>query len=255
MEINWFTVIAQIVNFLILVYLLKRFLYKPVLKAIDERERKIASQIEDAAKNKSEAKKEQDLFRQKNEDFNKERAAKLNEAYEEVDSEKQRMFEEVRKESTALRTKYEDSLKEEEKELKDKIKRKTKNAVFAIAGKTLSDLANTNLEEQVINVFIEKITNLDKVEIAKFKESLNNNKKPITIKSAFEFSESSKQELGKAIESITERKNDFEYRLEPELVSGIEIETSSFQMSWNIESYLDSLKMDSITKENENATD
>ena len=255
MEINWFTVIAQIVNFLILVWLLKRFLYKPVLEAIDERERKIASQIEDAATNKSEAKKEQDLFRQKNENFNKERAAKLNEAYEEVDSEKQRMFEEVRKESTALRTKYEDSLKEEEKELKDKIKSRTKDEVFAIAGKTLSDLANANLEEQVIKVFMEKIMDLDKVEKAKLKEALNNNKKSITIKSAFEFSETSKQELEKAIENITERKNDFEYRLEPELVSGIEIETSSFQMSWNIESYLDSLKMDSITKEKENALD
>ena len=255
MEINWFTVIAQIVNFLILVWLLKRFLYKPVLKAIDERERKIASQIEDAATNKSEAKKEQDLFRQKNEEFDKERTLKMNEAYEEVDSEKQRMFEEVRKESTALRAKYEDSLKEEEKEIRNKIKRKTKDEVFAIASKTLSDLANTSLEEQVIKVFIEKLTALDKLEKVKFKDALNNNQKPITIKSAFEFSETSKQELGKAIEGITERKNNFEYRLEPELVSGIEIETSTFQLSWNIDSYLDSLKMDNITKEKENATD
>jgi len=49
MEINWFTVIAQIVNFLILVWLLKRFLYKPVLKAIAEREQKIASRLDAAA--------------------------------------------------------------------------------------------------------------------------------------------------------------------------------------------------------------
>ena len=40
MEINWFTVIAQVINFLILVWLLKRFLYKPVLNAIAEREKK-----------------------------------------------------------------------------------------------------------------------------------------------------------------------------------------------------------------------
>lgn len=40
MLIDWFTVIAELVNFLILVWLLKRFLYEPVLKAIDEREKK-----------------------------------------------------------------------------------------------------------------------------------------------------------------------------------------------------------------------
>jgi F-type H+-transporting ATPase subunit b len=55
MLIDWFTVVAQIINFLILVYLLKRFLYKPILNAIDEREKRIASQLEDAAKQKAEA--------------------------------------------------------------------------------------------------------------------------------------------------------------------------------------------------------
>ena len=65
MQINWFTVIAQIVNFLILVWLLKRFLYKPILKAIDERERKIESQLKDADDRESNAKMEQDEFKKK----------------------------------------------------------------------------------------------------------------------------------------------------------------------------------------------
>ena len=43
MLINWFTVVAQAINFLILVWLLKRFLYKPILHAIDEREKGIAA--------------------------------------------------------------------------------------------------------------------------------------------------------------------------------------------------------------------
>jgi F-type H+-transporting ATPase subunit b len=58
MQINWFTVIAQVINFLLLVWLLKRFLYKPILKAIDEREGKIASQIKDAEEKEKTAKKE-----------------------------------------------------------------------------------------------------------------------------------------------------------------------------------------------------
>src|SRR5665647_1757282 len=73
MQINWFTVIAQIINFLILVWLLKRFLYKPILKAIDEREEKIAAQIKDAEAKDVTAKKEQAEFQKKNETFDKEK--------------------------------------------------------------------------------------------------------------------------------------------------------------------------------------
>jgi F-type H+-transporting ATPase subunit b len=48
MQINWFTVIAQILNFLVLVWLMKRYLYKPILSATDDREKKIAGQLADA---------------------------------------------------------------------------------------------------------------------------------------------------------------------------------------------------------------
>ena len=65
MQISWFTIIAQIVNFIVLVWLLKRFLYKPILKAIDEREKKIATQIKDAEAKDALAKKEQFDFAKK----------------------------------------------------------------------------------------------------------------------------------------------------------------------------------------------
>lgn len=56
MLINWFTVFAQIINFLILIWLLKRFLYGPIIKAMEERERKIASVMEQARKSEEDAK-------------------------------------------------------------------------------------------------------------------------------------------------------------------------------------------------------
>lgn len=256
MEINWFTVIAQIVNFLILVWLLKRFLYKPVLDAIDAREKKITAQLEDAAAKKAEAKKDQELYRQKNETFDKERVSKMNEVHQQIDLEKQRLFEEVRKESTVLRSKFEDSLKQQEEEITDRLKKKTRDAVFEIARKTLSDLADVNLEHQVVTVFIDKIRSLDGAAKTKFMDALKNNEGAVTIKSVFELSYSAKQELEKALEKITENQNDFQYQLELELVSGIKMETASYQLSWTIESYLEALKRESkITTKKENAID
>ena len=71
MIIDWFTVGAQTLNFLVLMWLLKRFLYKPILHAIDEREKRIATELANADKKKAEAQKERDEFRKKNEEFDR----------------------------------------------------------------------------------------------------------------------------------------------------------------------------------------
>ena len=62
MLIDWFTVGAQALNFIILVWLLKRFLYKPILNAVDAREKRIAAELADANAKKAEAQKERDEF-------------------------------------------------------------------------------------------------------------------------------------------------------------------------------------------------
>ena len=55
MLIDWFTVGAQALNFIVLVWLMKRFLYRPVLDAIAAREQRIAQQLAEAATQMAEA--------------------------------------------------------------------------------------------------------------------------------------------------------------------------------------------------------
>src|ERR1700733_859555 len=97
MLIDWFTVAAQVVNFFILVWLMKRFLYKPILHAIDEREKRVATELANADKKKAEAQKEGDEFKRKNKEFDQQRAALLSKATDEAQAERQRLLEEARK--------------------------------------------------------------------------------------------------------------------------------------------------------------
>ncbi|MBU0908993.1 MAG: F0F1 ATP synthase subunit B, partial [Proteobacteria bacterium] len=62
MGIDWFTFCAQIINFLILVWLLKKVLYQPVLNAMAEREAKIAARLNDAAEQAAQAEHEKGKF-------------------------------------------------------------------------------------------------------------------------------------------------------------------------------------------------
>ena len=75
MLFDGFTVAAQTLNFLVLVWLMKRFLYKPILDAIDAREKRIALALADAAAKKTEAQQERDEFQKKNEVFDQARDA------------------------------------------------------------------------------------------------------------------------------------------------------------------------------------
>ena len=162
MLINWFTVVAQAINFLILVWLLKRFLYKPILHAIDEREKGIAAQLAEAEAKKAEAQKERDDFQHKNEAFDQERAALLKKATDEAKAERQRLLDEARKDADALRAKRQDALRNEQRNLSQEIIRWTQKEVFAITRKTLADLAGTSLEERMGDVFVQRVRALDR---------------------------------------------------------------------------------------------
>lgn len=244
MEINWFTVVAQIINFLILVWLLKRFLYQPVLDAIDAREQKISAQLKDAAEQKAEAQKAHELLQHKNQQFEQERSAKMAEVEEQISAEKARLFAQARDESNTLRAKYEAALKQEEQDIIAHLKRKTRDEVFAIAGQALADLADTELEQRLVAVLIHKMQSLDDENKDKLKNALSHKDQVVTIKSVFELPDSAKLALEKAISAISGSAHDIAYQTTPELVSGIEINAKNYQLSWSIESYLDSLKAD-----------
>jgi len=80
MLIDWFTVVAQIINFLILVFLLKHFLYGRIINAIDQREGRITSRLEDAEIQRREAENEAAMFKLKNQDFDSQREEMISNA-------------------------------------------------------------------------------------------------------------------------------------------------------------------------------
>ena len=161
MLIDWFTVGAQAVNFLILVWLMKRFLYKPILNAIAEREKKIATELANADKKKADAQKEEADFKHKNEVFDQERAALLTKATNEAEDERHRLLDEARKAAAALSLKLEQTARTEEQTFHQALRRRAEQEVFAIARKALADLATASLEERMGEVFTRRLREMN----------------------------------------------------------------------------------------------
>ena len=135
-------------------WLLKRFLYKPILHAIDERKKGIAAQLADVEARRPKRKKDRDDLEHKNEAFDQERAALLKKATDDANAERQRLLGEAKKDADALRAKRRDALQSEQRNLNVEITRWTQKEVFAITRKTLADLAATSLEERMGEVLV-----------------------------------------------------------------------------------------------------
>ncbi len=242
MLINWFTVLAQAINFLILVWLLKRFLYKPILNAIDEREKGIATQLAEAEAKVSEAQKERDDFQHKNEAFDRERAALLKKATDEAIAERQRLLGEARKDADALRAKRQDALRDEQRSLSQEIVRRTQKEVFAITRKTLADLANTSLEERMGDVLVRRVRALSGAAKEQLATAFKTSNHTVSVHSAFDMPPAQRTAIESAIKETFAPDAQVQFETAPELVSGIELSTNGQKVAWSIAEYLSTLE-------------
>ena len=242
MLIDWFTVGAQAVNFLVLVWLLKRFLYQPILHAIDERERRIAAELADADAKRAQAQHERETFQHKNEEFDQQRAALFTHALDEAKTERQRLLAEARQAADDLRAKRQDALRQEADQLNQALRRRTQQEVFAIARKTLTDLAGANLEERLVAVFIERLRAMDSEAHAVFAEALKTTPDPVRVRSAFDLSAVQRAAIQAALNDTFAAEVRVQFETGADLVGGIELTTNGQQVGWSIADYLKSLE-------------
>jgi F-type H+-transporting ATPase subunit b len=253
MLIDWFTVAAQVLNFVILVWLMKRFLYKPILHAIDEREKQVAAELSNADKKKAEAKKESDEFKLKNEQLDQHRAALMSKATKDANAERQRLLDEARQAADALSVKRQETLRNEEHNLLQAISNRTEQEVFAIARKALTDLSSTSLEEQMSAVFIKRLRDLDGPAKTGLGEALKTASEPALVRSAFALPEKQRSAIQNALNDTFSAEIHVRFATAPDLISGIELTTNGQKVAWSIADYLATLEkgVDELLKEKE----
>ena len=242
MLIDWFTVGAQALNFIILVWLLKRFLYKPILDAVEAREKRIAAELADADAKKAEAQKERDEFQHKNEQFDQQRAALLSKATDEAKAERQRLIEEARKAADALSAKRQETLRTDAHNLNQAIRRRTQQEVFAIARKALTELATASLEERMGEVFMRRLRTMDGKLREGLAEALKTASEPALVRSAFDLPAEQRAAIQKALNETFSTEVQVRFETAPDLVSGIEFTTNGQKVAWSIADYLASLE-------------
>ncbi len=242
MLIDWYTVAAQALNFLILVWLLKRYLYQPVLDAISAREQRIAVQLADVASKEAAATKEREEFQRKNAEFESQRSALLVTATAEAKAERERQLELARKDADVLRSRLLESLTNERQALSAEIIRRTRDEVLAIARKTLAQLATASLEESMAHVFIDRLRALSAEDRKLLGAAIEAASGTAIVRSAFELPAQQRTAIEQAISEIRGAAVHVRYESVPSLISGVELSAGGRKLAWSIADYLAALE-------------
>jgi len=241
MLIDWFTVAAQALNFIILVALLKHFLYRPILAALDAREQKIAAELADAAHQKTAAIEQRELFQQKNGLFDQQRKALFEQALQAANAERLRLFAEARSAAESFQTSYRATLLNDAQNLNQAISQQTHQAVFAIVRQVLADLASANFEDQLIQMFANRLQALDNTAKASLLAAINS-VDALVVRSAFTLTAEQCTVIQQALESCLATPAAIRFETAPELISGIELVANGWKIAWSIADYIASLE-------------
>ncbi|MCB9638215.1 MAG: F0F1 ATP synthase subunit delta [Myxococcales bacterium] len=241
MNIDWFTVGAQIVNFLILIALLKRFLYQPLLTAMDKREQTIAARWEEAEHTKNEAQSLLEENERQRKELRDTKESSLTKIREEAETQKQHLLQEVRTDIQQRKEQWRKSLEREQEDFLRDLQRRVGQETLAIARRALQDLADTELEQAVARTFLQKLQSLTAEEKQTLSEAIQESDLHITLQSSFPLAEEQKQQIAEELHQLAQAQVQVETQEDPDLLCGILLKAEQYQLSWHLRQYLETL--------------
>lgn len=266
MLINGFTVAAQILNFLILVVLLRWLLYKPIIKVMQQRQALIAERWRAAEQLQLEAARAAATYRQQQEALQQQQAELLAAAQAAADQERQRLLAEVRATIAAQQAAWQAELQQEQAAFLRSLRQQVTHQIVAIARRALTDLANATLEDQIVQVFCDRLRHLDLAQqTAIAPQALAETAQPLRIHSSFALSPARQQQVIDALSShlpLQSQRNgvdatsaalpNVEFVTDPQLLCGIALKLAGQEIVWSLDTYLQTLEQrlaDVLTQE------
>jgi F-type H+-transporting ATPase subunit b len=242
--INWFTVAAQIVNFLILAALLKRFLYGPIVRAMAAREERIASEMAVAVQKRQEAEQKDAAMTQKMQEIQVQRREMIAQAEREVETYKAKLFDQARQDVGHIQQKWAESLNREKDTFFQNLRQRLVQEILAISRRALREMADQDLEQRLFMVLLSRLQQMDPREQQIIRDSIKAAGGELLVTTAFELPQKTREEYAAQMKSHFGQDLALRFATSGELLAGIEIFTSSRKIAWSLGNFLDSLEED-----------
>jgi F-type H+-transporting ATPase subunit b len=238
MLIDWFTVAAQLLNFLVLVWLMKRFLYQPVLAAIAAREQGISAGLADAAARLDAAHKLDAQVAAKNIAFDQQRTTLLAEAVTAAQVQNAALLEQGKTVDAAQRALATAALAEEQERLCAAVTLQARDEVLAGLRQALTDLGDASLEDAMVRSFVRRLTGLDASSRVKLASAAALDPASAAFRTAFALDAHQQEMLTAALAASGIAPQTVHFMCAPHLLCGIELHLAGWSLAWSIDQYV-----------------
>lgn len=240
MLLDWFTIFAQILNFFVLIVLLKLFLYGPIVQAMNERKERIAHETQALRESRAKAETLNIELRRKHDNLENrefEVMAKIH-----ADAEKWRLqaMESARAEINIMRKEWLAALEREKEGIALNLRKKLIYEVSATAARIVHDLSGSDVEQLVLSGFMQRIN----VEA----RDIDCGNSEILIRTGFEHTDLQEQKFKKLLEELFPAQNERIFTTDSKLGLGIELIAGDRKWEWNLNSYVTELENKILTE-------
>lgn len=234
MEFDWTTFILEIANFLILVWILKRFLYHPVLDVITRRRAQIEQSLNEARETQAQSTALKAQYENRLADWEREKAAVQTRLSEEIAAERQRLMqgvnaaveEETQKQQAIVARRQEEWLRAAA-ELGVAQGR-------AFASRLLGRLASPELETRLFEMLLDDLAQLRPEHRQALAAASRDDQARLGVASAFPLDAGQRARLVTALNAAAGRELSADFSEQPLLGAGLRITIGPWVMHANL---------------------
>lgn len=234
MEMNWSTFVLEILNFLILVWILKHFLYQPVLDVIARRKAGVEKTLDEAKKLHAEADKLREQYEGRLADWESEKRQARDALAQEMSDERIRKIEELK---NALEQEKEKIRVAEERRQRDVLRKMEETALqqgARFAGYLLEKASGQDTEKRLVELVISELPKLPDERITSLKSSLGQAREGVLVLSAYPLPDDLCQRLKQVLATITGTDTSVRFELDQDLLAGLQIIIGEWVLGANL---------------------
>ncbi|OPL09564.1 MAG: hypothetical protein AVO33_00270 [delta proteobacterium ML8_F1] len=236
MNIKWFEIIAQMINFFILLFLLYKLFYKPVIKTMDDRQQRIR---DNQTKSDEKMKKADELIETYNQnlaELEKDRDRQLEMAKEQAQQKKEELIAAYQKEAEDKRKNYMKEVEEEQERFAHDLGMALGQNAVKVAEHILGSFSEDKLSDKVFDAFLEKVAAIDDESL---KEDIESEDERIILISSEELSKGQRETLEQALKEKVGSYKEIAYEVDEELIQGYELKLETLTVHTNVRKYLE----------------
>jgi F-type H+-transporting ATPase subunit b len=234
LELNWSTFLLEILNFLVLVWILKRFLYQPVLDVIARRRAAIENKLAEAEQLHTDADALKDQYENRLSSWQQERQQEMDKLRHEIEASRLQQLGDLKQELAQEEEKMRVAGSRKEKQLLREIEQRALHQGAEFASRLLAEAAGPELENRLFDLLLDGLSTMPADQISVLDSNWGESPESILVSSAYALADDKRHLLEDILTRVTGLSVPVHYEQDTELLSGLNIAIGAWVLQLNV---------------------